>query len=100
MLRPPSSLTALSNLVRSNENIRRSVTLLNSMHHYPYHRTESMYKRVIEACLRQGEIVTATLLFVPPVRDWQARRTARAVVMKTNDPSQGSNLDARATLSS
>jgi len=91
--RAPSSLTALPNLVRSNENIRRSVALLNAFRHCRYHRTESMYERVIEACLLQGEIVTAALLFVLLVRDWQGRRTVQAVVMKTNDPSQGSNLD-------
>jgi len=93
-LRTPSSLTALPNLVRSSENIRRSVALLNAFRHYRYRRTESMYERVIEACLLQGEIVTATLLFVLLVRDWQARRTVQAAVMTTNDPSQGSNPDA------
>ena len=86
----PNSVTQPCSFERKYSSLCRA-SQFNAFRHYRYHCTESTYKRVIEACLRQGEIVTATLLFVLLVRDWQARRTAQVVVMKTNNPS---NLDA------
>lgn len=91
--RDPSSLNMLPNPCRSNENIRRSVALLNAFRRHRYHRTENMYERVVEACLLQGEIVTATLLFVLLVRDWQVKRTMQAAVAAINDTPEGPNLN-------
>lgn len=40
-------------------------------------RTKYMYSRLVDACLLQGEIIVATLLFVLLVKDWQLRKAVR-----------------------
>ena len=54
-------------------------------------RTEQMYGRLINACLLQGEIIVATLLFVILVKDWQLRKTIRPPMSKLEE-TEGTKL--------
>ncbi|GJJ07662.1 hypothetical protein Clacol_001867 [Clathrus columnatus] len=57
---------------------RLATSLLITGRRYRQKRTEEMFNRLIDACLLQGEIVIATLLFVLLVKDWQFRSVVRA----------------------
>ncbi|KAH7105317.1 hypothetical protein BKA62DRAFT_689307 [Auriculariales sp. MPI-PUGE-AT-0066] len=53
---------------------RAAVQVLRCARKTKNHRDNRMYRRLIDACLLQGEIVVAALLFALLVRDWQLRR--------------------------
>ncbi|KDQ14210.1 hypothetical protein BOTBODRAFT_145813 [Botryobasidium botryosum FD-172 SS1] len=63
---------------RLDKSTRLALTLLERARQHRYRRTQDMYERVIDACLLQGEIITASLLFVLLVRDWQIRQVLKA----------------------
>ncbi|KAF8529246.1 hypothetical protein BU17DRAFT_37311 [Hysterangium stoloniferum] len=56
---------------------RLAVNILSTARQRRHRRTEDMYGRLIDACLLQGEIIIATLLFVLLVKDWQLRRVLK-----------------------
>lgn len=57
---------------------RLATSLLIAGRRYRQKRTEEMFNKLIDACLLQGEIIIATLLFVLLVKDWQFRSVVRA----------------------
>src|SRR5258706_10324847 len=50
-----------------------ALSLLRSARQGRHGRASWMYDRIIDACLLQGEVLTAALLFVALVRDWMLR---------------------------
>ena len=52
---------------------RIAVRLLEEARRRRQERTERMYDVVINACLIQGEIIVASLLFIMLIKDWQLR---------------------------
>jgi len=57
-----------------SDGTRVAVQLLRCARNTRNNRSSRMYDRLIDACLLQGEIVVAALLFALLVRDWQLRR--------------------------
>jgi hypothetical protein len=54
--------------------------ILSCARRFGQERTERMYRNLIDACIMQGEIIIASLLFVLLVKDWQvykARQEAK-----------------------
>lgn len=56
-------------------------------------RSEAMYDTLISACLLQGEIIVAALLFACLVKDWQLRAAARRNKANTEDASRRQMAD-------
>lgn len=54
-----------------------ALSLLRSARQGRQGRASWMYDRVIDACLLQGEVLTAALLFVALVRDWMLRKAIK-----------------------
>ena len=52
-------------------------TILRLAREHGYRRSEAMYEALISACLLQGEIIVAALLFACLVKDWQLRIAAK-----------------------
>ncbi|KAF8334863.1 uncharacterized protein EI90DRAFT_3120619 [Cantharellus anzutake] len=67
---------------RLNEGTQRAITLLHKFRYYRWRRSRFMYDRVFNACLLQGEILTATLLFAVLVKDYQVRSVLRTAGAK------------------
>ncbi|KAI0346957.1 hypothetical protein BDW22DRAFT_1367137 [Trametopsis cervina] len=64
----------------SHSGIRAAQSILSYARRFGQQRTKRMYENLIYACLMQGEIIVASLLFVLLVKDWQsyqARKDAR-----------------------
>ena len=55
-------------------------------------RTQAMYDTLISACLLQGEIIVAALLFACLVKDWQVRKAAKKLAHASPDP-EGHSAD-------
>ncbi|KAF9520926.1 hypothetical protein BS47DRAFT_1481236 [Hydnum rufescens UP504] len=70
----------------------QGITLLNLFRQHRYRRSKEMYDRVIDACLLQGEIITACLLFVLLVKDWQVRSVLRQARAHPEPPKGPDNL--------
>lgn len=71
-----------------SHHLRRSVVLLHAFRRFRYKRTDDMYERILNACLIQGEILTAALLFLVLVKDWQMKEAmALAMSASPNPPS-------------
>lgn len=68
----------------ADSHARIAVRLLEEARHRRQERTQQMYDVVINACLLQGEIIVATLLFLMLVKDWQLRRALKN--HRANDP--------------
>ena len=58
----------------ADSHTRIAVHLLEEARHRRQERTQQMYDVVINACLLQGEIIVASLLFLLLIKDWQLRR--------------------------
>ena len=54
-----------------------ALSLLRSARQSRHGRASWMYDRIIDACLMQGEVLTAALLFVALVRDWMLRKAIK-----------------------
>jgi hypothetical protein len=65
-----------------------ALNILDTARKWRRRRTESMYGWLIDACLLQGEIIVATLLFVILVKDWQLRKALRPPLL-TLDEKEG-----------
>lgn len=74
---------------------RLAASLLVTGRRYRQKRTEEMFDRLINACLLQGEIVIAALLFVLLVKDWQVRSVLRASGTKVEAVVHDSEIQER-----
>ena len=54
-----------------------ALSLLRSARQSRHGRASWMYDRIIDACLLQGEVLTAALLFAALVRDWMLRKAIK-----------------------
>ena len=54
-----------------------ALSLLRSARQGRHGRASWMYDRIIDACLLQGEVLTAALLFVALIRDWMLRKAIK-----------------------
>ncbi|KIJ26030.1 hypothetical protein M422DRAFT_71992 [Sphaerobolus stellatus SS14] len=57
---------------------RQAFGILMTARQYRRERSQEMFSRLVDACLLQGEILLATLLFVLMIKDWQVRNVVRA----------------------
>lgn len=55
----------------NSQSTQAALSLLLAARQYRHRRTERMYKDLIAACILNGEIIVAALLFGLIVRDWQ-----------------------------
>ena len=60
-----------------DKHTRIAVRLLEEARHRRQERTQQMYDVVINACLLQGEIIVASLLFLILIKDWQIREALK-----------------------
>ena len=83
---PPGKacLDGLSQYPIADGHTRIAVRLLEEARHRRQERTQQMYDVVIKACLLQGEIIVASLLFLMLIKDWQLRRALKNQL--TNNP--------------
>ena len=106
---PPSHVTALSPSEVGPTSIPTSqcqhtsrayttaaLSLLRSARQGRHGRASWMYDRIIDACLLQGEVLTAALLFVALVRDWMLRKAIKESLQ--NPPSHPSAPEQRPDL--
>lgn len=63
---------------------RIAVRLLEEARRRRQERTQRMYDVVINACLIQGEIIVASLLFIMLIKDWQLRQALKN--QRANNP--------------
>ena len=70
-----------------------ALSLLRSARQGRHGRASWMYDRIIDACLLQGEVLTAALLFVALVRDWMLRKAIHESLH--NSPSHSSTPEHR-----
>jgi hypothetical protein len=73
-----------------------ALSLLRSARQSRHGRASWMYDRIIDACLLQGEVLTAALLFVALVRDWMLRKAIKESLH--NPPSHPSAPEQRPDL--
>lgn len=73
-----------------------ALSLLRSARQGRHGRASWMYDRIIDACLLQGEVLTAALLFVALVRDWMLRKAIKESLH--NSPSHSSAPERRPDL--
>ena len=83
---PPGKVhsRALSTYPITDSHTCIAVRLLEEARHRRQERTHKMYDTVINACLIQGEIIVASLLFIIGIKDWQLREALRT--QRTSDP--------------
>ncbi|EGO01456.1 hypothetical protein SERLA73DRAFT_176729, partial [Serpula lacrymans var. lacrymans S7.3] len=62
----------------SDPGIRFAISLLFFARQHRQRCSEQAYQSIINACLVQGEIIVASLLFVILVKDWEVRRNMAA----------------------
>lgn len=60
--------------VVANAGTQIALRLLQQARTFGQRRTQKMYDSLIKACLMQGEIIVAALLFAMLVKDWQLRQ--------------------------
>ena len=79
---------------------RHAVRLFLRAREYRQRRSQNTYQSLIEACLLQGEILVASLLFVMVVKDWQLRKQVSAHFRGDPDdtPLPPAELESRARL--
>ena len=74
-----------------------ALSLLRSARQGRHGRASWMYDRIIDACLLQGEVLTAALLFVALVRDWMLRKAIKESLHNSashpSTPEQRPDLD-------
>lgn len=61
----------------SHSGIGAAHSILSCARQFGQQRSERMYENLIYACLMQGEILVASLLFVVLVKDWQAYKARK-----------------------
>ena len=74
----------LSKYPITDTHTRIAVRLLEEARRRRQERTHRMYDVVINACLIQGEIIVASLLFAMAIKDWQLRRALKN--QRSNNP--------------
>ena len=98
---PPSEVGPTSRLASQHQDASQMYTtaalsLLRSARQGRHGRASWMYDRIIDACLLQGEVLTAALLFVALVRDWMLRKAIKESLH--NPPSHPSAPEQRPDL--
>ncbi|EPQ59904.1 hypothetical protein GLOTRDRAFT_103658 [Gloeophyllum trabeum ATCC 11539] len=78
----PEVLKLRSSMV-TDQTTRMAVRFFLEARKYGHQRTNGMYESLINACLLQGEILVACLLFVLLVKDWQIRKAITEQVIKS-----------------
>lgn len=76
----PPGKARLDGLIKypiADAHTRIAVRLLEEARHRRQERTQQMYDVVINACLLQGEIIVASLLFLMVIKDWQLRQALK-----------------------
>jgi len=83
---PPgkSCQRALTEYPITDIHTRIAVRLLEEARRRRQERTQRMYDVVINACLIQGEIIVASLLFIMLIKDWQLRQALKN--QRANNP--------------
>ncbi|KAF9652091.1 hypothetical protein BDM02DRAFT_3109483 [Thelephora ganbajun] len=79
-----SRLDALSEYPIADTHTRIAVRLLEEARRRRQERTQRMYDVVINACLLQGEVIVASLLFIMLIKDWQLRQALKN--QRANNP--------------
>ena len=76
---PPGKVNVqvLSKCPVADTHTRVAVRLLEEARRRRQERTHRMYDVVINACLIQGEIIVASLLFIIAIKDWQLREALK-----------------------
>ncbi|KAI0076212.1 hypothetical protein K474DRAFT_1562434, partial [Panus rudis PR-1116 ss-1] len=64
---------------------RAAFRILKHAHTFGHRRSENMYNSLIQACLRQGEIIVASLLLVLLLKDLQRARAQEAMLAAKTD---------------
>jgi len=72
---------------------RVAVRLLEEARRRRQERTHRMYDVVINACLIQGEIIVASLLFIIAIKDWQLREALKNQRAKNPPPEPSEPLN-------
>ena len=73
---------------------RIAVRLLEEARRRRQERTKRMYDVVINACLIQGEIIVASLLFIMVIKDWQLREALKNQCTNNSPPGPSEPLTA------
>lgn len=73
----PAHVLTFSQKLFSNPGHEAAFQILRLAREQGQRRSEAMYDNLISACLLQGEIIVAALLFACLVKDWQLRAAAR-----------------------
>ncbi|KAK7051320.1 hypothetical protein VNI00_004820 [Paramarasmius palmivorus] len=68
-----SQAAQLSPLMTAHAGTRCAIQIMQAARRRNYERTENMFSAVIKACLLQGELLAATLLFTAMVKEWTVR---------------------------
>jgi len=79
-------LNAVSEYPIADTHTRIAVRLLEEARRRRQERTQRMYEVVINACLIQGEIIVASLLFIMLIKDWQLRKALKNQRAKNPPP--------------
>jgi pentatricopeptide repeat protein len=79
MLNRPDILMLRPSML-DDEGTRYALKLLLEARNSRHRRTEGMYNALISACLFNGEIIVASLIFGLVVKDWQLRKSLTARV--------------------
>lgn len=93
---PPgrACLDGLSKYPIADIHTRIAVRLLEEARHRRQERTQQMYDVVINACLLQGEIIVASLLFLMLIKDWQLRQALKKQCANNPPPEPSEHLPA------
>ena len=88
-------LGSLSTRLRPETHL--ALNILDTARKSRHRRTEGMYSRLVDACLLQGEIIVATLLFVLLVKDWQLRKAVRPSLSRPENTDEDTSLSVKRT---
>ena len=96
-LNPPRGKVRLDGICKypiASAHTRIAVRLLEEARRRRQERTQRMYDIVIKACLLQGEIIVASLLFVMVIKDWQLRQALKKQLTDNPPPESSGPLNA------
>ena len=93
---PPGTncLNVLDKYPIADKHTRIAIRLLEEARHRRQERTQQMYDVVINACLLQGEIIVASLLFLMLIKDWQLRQALKNQCANNPPPEPSEPLTA------
>ena len=89
--REGARLDVLSRYPITDTHTSVAVRLLEEARHRRQERTQRMYDVVINACLIQGEIIVASLLFLILLKDWQLRLKKKHANNPSSEPPEPLN---------